>query len=516
MLFSPISAVYLINTPLDNTQKNQIYFESVASQWNYFMSKQVKKFEYVTYIRKDNVIRVNEEIDNLWNCNYVMYQNGNFANKWFYAFITKMEYVNANTTDLYIETDVFQTWLFDITIKPSFVVREHVADDTIGKHLVDEQLETGEYKMQTYEKSNKLGDLWNVIALSDTSLIGEDLPPGNIYANVVSGLCYFAFPNTLDGTTWLRNVINAYAEAGKPEAITMIFTIPALALSIGSEQVSAFRIPNQQLFGYDDITINKNLENIDGYVPKNNKLFTHPYKFLYVSNNTGQSAQFRYEDFSTEDMQFSIWGGIMPNTTIMFAPKNYKGGGNVTKYEYGLTLNGFPMASWASDAYTAWLAQNSAGMTVGLVASAGTAIVGGVTGNAVAVMGGVMGVWSQLNQLYKASLQPDQAKGHTGTGSLHVASNTLDFFISQMTIKAEFAKRIDDFFTMFGYKVNALKVPELHSRKYWNYIQTIDINIEGYIPTDDMKQLKKLFDSGITLWHNPNNMLNYNLDNSII
>src|SRR5574343_1253872 len=109
MAFTPKSAVYILDVPLDNTQKNQLYFETVGAQYAYFRSKIKKNFEYVTYVRKDNRIRVNEEIDNLWNYNYVMYQTANFSNKWFYAFITRMEYVNENTTDLYIETDVFQS-----------------------------------------------------------------------------------------------------------------------------------------------------------------------------------------------------------------------------------------------------------------------------------------------------------------------------------------------------------------------------------------------------------------------
>jgi hypothetical protein len=69
---------------------------------------------------------------------------------------------------------------------------------------------------------------------------------------------------------------------------------------------------------------------------------------------------------------------------------------------------------------------------------------------------------------------------------------------------------------MFGYKVNALKIPELNSRLRWNYVQTIDINIDGGIPTDDMTRLKKIYNDGVTLWHNPSEFLNYELSNPII
>ena len=42
-----------------------------------------------------------------------------------------MQYINDNCTFIIIETDVFQTWQFDINIKQSFVEREmiNVADD---------------------------------------------------------------------------------------------------------------------------------------------------------------------------------------------------------------------------------------------------------------------------------------------------------------------------------------------------------------------------------------------------
>lgn len=50
------------------------------------------------------------------------------------------------------------------------------------------------------------------------------------------------------------------------------------------------------------------------------------------------------------------------------------------------------------------------------------------------------------------------------------------------TIKAQFAKRIDDFFSMFGYLTNELKLPNIDNRPNWNFIKTTDINITGNIP----------------------------------
>jgi hypothetical protein len=355
MAFTPNSTVYLLDTPLDNTYKNTLHFESKTEQYNYFLSCLKHSFEGVTYQRKDNSIRVNKNIDALWNSNYVMYQNENFSSKWFYAFITKMEYVSANVTDIFIETDVYQTWLFDTKLKKSFVVREHVKDDTIGSNLVDEQLETGEYIMKAYIPSNKLGANWNILAVSDTTPLGGTAEVGNIYGNVVTGLAYFPFPNTDLGVQWLRTVIDLYTTAGKSDAIVMIFTIPEMLLDSIPESWSIGQpIPSNTLPAVKVAVLDKVKSNLDGYVPKNNKMFTFPYNFLYVSNNSGLSATYRYEYFPTDTANFSIFGVISPSPKLMLAPMDYKGEG--LKYEYGLTLQGFPMCSWTTDSYTAWLA----------------------------------------------------------------------------------------------------------------------------------------------------------------
>lgn len=516
MAFSPHTRVYLLGTPLDNKYKNELLFDLPISQYNYFIARKKHEFTDVTYQRKDNKISVDAHIDTLWDSNYVMYQNTNFGNKWFYAFILKMEYVSDRTTDIFIETDVFQTWLFDIEIQPSFVVREHVADDTIGKNLVDEQLETGEFIMTGYTRSNKLGNNWNILAVSDTTPMGDSNKVGNIYANTVSGLCYYPFPNTSLGSEWLQVIIGLYTLAGKPDAIVMIFTVPELVLSsvLAGSWTLGDPIPSGTLAATDVIAIAKNITSLDGYTPKNKKLLCYPYNFLYVTNSAGQSATFRQEYFSDATMNFSLFGSITPNPKVMLAPFEYKGYG--LKYEYGLTLEGFPMASWSTDTYAAWLAQNGAGAAIALIGS-GVALAGGVAAaNPAVAAGGALGVAHELTQIYQASIQPDQAKGQMNGGTLMYSASQLDFYFAPMTIKAEFAKRIDNFFSMYGYKVNTLKVPELRSRSNWNYVQTIDINIVGDLPGEDMIRLKRMFDEGATLWHTDAHFLDYGQNNTII
>ena len=78
------------------------------------------------------------------------------------------------------------------------------------------------------------------------------------------------------------------------------------------------------------------------------------------------------------------------------------------------------------------------------------------------------------------------------------------------------ARVIDNYFTMYGYKVNRLKVPNIYGRENWNYVKTIGANIEGDIPEEDINELKNIFNAGVTLWHNASTYLDYTQSNSII
>jgi hypothetical protein len=85
-----------------------------------------------------------------------------------------------------------------------------------------------------------------------------------------------------------------------------------------------------------------------------------------------------------------------------------------------------------------------------------------------------------------------------------------------MSVRAEVARTIDDFFTMFGYKVNRVKVPNVTGRRNWNYVKTIGCYIDGDIPQGDMQEIKNMFDRGVTFWHNPATFADYSQNNDII
>ena len=90
------------------------------------------------------------------------------------------------------------------------------------------------------------------------------------------------------------------------------------------------------------------------------------------------------------------------------------------------------------------------------------------------------------------------------------------FIANKTSFKFEYAKIIDDYFSMFGYKINIVKVPNITGRRNWNNKKTIDCNFDGDIPQTDLNIIKTMFNNGVTLWHNPSTMYNYSNSYNIV
>ena len=118
----PQSVLYLCKTPLESDLKNTLTFANQQAQLNYFNSKVAFDLsdDKYTFIRENNSIKVDKNIEEIRTCNYLFYNNKGFTNKIFYCFITEMSYVNENMTLIRFTTDSFQTWQFDIVYKPCF------------------------------------------------------------------------------------------------------------------------------------------------------------------------------------------------------------------------------------------------------------------------------------------------------------------------------------------------------------------------------------------------------------
>lgn len=528
-----ITEVRLLAVPLENDYKHTLYFASQSAQYSYFLGKQVHYDTGFSYQRKDRVIRYPMDYDELVTkgVNYVMYRNNANTTKWYYAFITKMEYVNEGVTHIHIETDVIQTWLFDYTVKPSFVEREHCENDTVGLHTIEEGLETGEYICNLHSMSDYGGDSLSIV-LGVTKTPDKKNVQGMQYNNMYSGIRYYSFsPSNVDG---LNEFLSEYDEDGIGEAITCMFVAPSWLAPIrddhlvaGSNLTYDYYI-NSESTKVDGVTKELTKGTTDGYTPRNKKLLTFPYRYLLVSNNAGASVPFKYELFKKEGSLvppcFVIEGVLNPGCSIRMVPLYYNG--IYRNDENGMNMGKFPALNWTSDVYTNWLTQNGVNIALELASGVGKVIAGTATavgsgGLASAIGGGsivdgVSQIAGTLSSIYQKSFTPPQSKGNLNSGDVVTATNRNDFHFYDMTVKSEYAKVLDGYFDMYGYKCHMVKVPaKNHRENYW-FTKTIDANIDGNIPMEDMQKIKDCYNRGITFWKNASNIGNYSVSNGTV
>lgn len=546
MLTTPNSDIYLLKTPIELNNNNQLSFANETAQFNYFNSLPKINISEATFQRKDGFVRYPANMESVLEYNYCMYRNRNHGNKWFYAFITGVEYLSENSCAISLKTDVWQTYQFSLNWHPCFTEREHVNDDTPGIHTIPEGLEYGEYIVQGYQKIDleaSLTDCYIVAQVSDLCG-GMDTTYGNrsrVYNGVPQGCWLIGIPIYIAGQfnyTSLNNFILCYDDFHKSDAIVSLFIVPGSMVS-NQPVVLSFNINNPDTgntWQFDGFVVPNSIEattigtytltranTLDGYTPKNSKCFMSPYTYLLASNNAGSTVAYAWELF-TDPPTFTVRGALTQGCDIKLTPNNYRFTQINGNYDYSLNAGKFPMLSWNSDYYLNWVALNSGYQEVQATLSPlefGASLIGGMfTGDFSGAISGAIGlgknVANQLQQIREAKMTPDSAKGNLSGGDLNYTLEMIGFTLFRMSIRAEYAKIIDDYFSCYGYKVNTLKTPNITGRLNWNYVKTIGCNVTGNLPQEDLAEIRGLFDRGITIWHNPSTFLDYTQNNAIV
>ena len=610
-IIAPNTDVYLLrNVPLNNDYENTFYFNSATEQFNYFYPKRAYTKVNYTFQRNNGMLRVDVPAESAMQCNYLMYRNTNFGNKWFYAFINNVHYVNNEMSEIEFELDVIQTWLFDFmtvtdgigTIDNCFIARQHATRDRIGDNLVPEPVQNGEYvyngnfnildphfdNMPDTDYGRKIRKMTEYIIIVGYADNDDDKVYVNSLTYGLSGLKVAFFYSFSQG---LRNLLTAASAAGQPDAIKSLSYAPRSTVfpyikdllpnntdneielilrtagvfvdtDLDNVGVESFFLPT---IHYTTVTIPNIVgnETLDGYLPANKKLYTYPYNCLVLSDGTGENKIYQYELFtdSSNGITFKWYGNVVPPIETYLLPDNYKNISTNNTMDKFIVSN-YAQGSWTNDAYQAWLAQNSMGLTSGLLNSGLSAITsfgGGVLNNDLLSnvlnaqrddfiwrgkmgqkssfvpientkrnigmsdynynMGGassaISGVTSALSAIQHAKAQTDILGGNPNSNGLQdLGFKTLSY--NRMSLRNQFARRVDQFFTLYGYAQNIVGKPVLNARSRFTYIKTIGCDVHPNIPTFYLQQICRLFDNGIRFWVDKTNFQNYVLANAPI
>lgn len=486
------------NVPID--RDNHPFFEAFSNQYAWFSGKSIISYSELSYTRAERTyVSIPSTYEDILPANYMFFRNVQYGNKVYFARITEKLYINDVTTRIYFEIDALQTFMFDITWLEMFVEREMVDDDWAAggvpgyNSLMPEGLETGEYII-AQSQSVPLGA--QEIYMYFTETPGGEAAHASIWQGVFTACDYEVFTADATGVANIQNRLNAYAAAGKSEAILSIMQVPANVMN-GSQ---------------GPVQVGIDFDGFEGYIPKNSKLYTQEFYYLELSNNSGEIAKYPIEYFPVPRIatfyQHHV-GGIQP--TAFIYPMAYKGSEFVP--DEGMIINNFPVCAWNSDIFKNWWSQNKLSTILSIGGGLLTAGAGMAVASPAAAASGVASVANTLANVYEKSLTPNQSKGQVSGDYLNVWTEKQEFTFRVRSIKREFAERIDKYFDMYGYKVATVKKPNLLTRPHWNYVKTRNCHIEANCSIEYSREIETLFDNGITLWRNGNLIGDYNRDN---
>lgn len=350
MYIVPNTTIYLLkNIPLNKSYEHTVYYPDKDAQAQAFMAYKKYTLTDYSYQRSQlGTIRVALKYEQLIDCNYLMFKNTNFENKWFYAFITGIGYVSNDVTDVYYDLDVMQTWCYDYEFMPTFVDRQHSKTDILYENTQPEGLELG----ADYDRATKLtyktcgdGDNMEFLILATTNPTG-----GHPSAGVSSGILFSIYQYQGKSADVIAK-LNQFINNGLESNVVGIYTCPENKGQVKSYTTGA--------------------SYASGYTPRNKKLLCYPYCFITVNNHLGQEMELHYENFRASGNKlpdkdypftFVLMNTILPTPQSNLVPSNYLFYGGTSqsaelvfeKISYDL----YPTGAFSGDAFKVWLAQN--------------------------------------------------------------------------------------------------------------------------------------------------------------
>lgn len=557
---------------LDNRYLDTVYFSSVAEQNNAFSENVFKTYNELSYRRNtSNSVKIEAQAGELLGVTYMRFKNTRAEDMWFYCFVNSVDYVSETTCVITYEIDVIQTWFIQRgKINPCMVLREHPLVDNYLDNHEPEPIGNDLYQYDKI-KSTGLFDEYSVIIQSS----GEPTA-GYAYENgVFTGTKYTALPcnsesDANDIITALNNLLGSWDMSERQEEVVSIYTYPT-NLMAGTTFVDTV---------YIDLRPDRYFK---GYVPKNKKLMNYPYTFLFCTTMNGDSNMYKWEAFTGStgsQLIFAIHAAQQAGGEAMCYPLNYMG--VEENYDACVTIDNFPKNAFTYDAYQAWIAaggktrlenkemflklrgattlasdaanivtskyQMATGMAGDIMSFGKTYALKGFSASAVQSGANLLGnaagrrnstVQSEIGlvndiidyaeakmkisyEWKDASYAPNPVVG-TQTANIAVGDRHLDFYFFNVHVHDSEMKKLDDFLSCYGYATNKVKVPNLTGRRYWNFVQTENCTITGDMPASSKEALGRIFDGGITLWHDLSKVGNYlqsvtngSIDNPII
>lgn len=488
--------------------EDTLFFLSASDQEAHMKSILTNVFTKYTYQREHrNYVKIeitSEQDADKWD--YMMFQNTSYGDKWFYAFVTETEWINNLTVKIYYEIDYVQTYWDEYSESPCFIERSHTMSDDIGDNVnpdvyIDDELYTNndEYVQGTQSNDVVQGTsmLYHVVAyIPSTSSTTV-----TVFQKIPSGLKLRAFQQGDE-----QGMTNFISSLGDNNKVVAIYTIPQTALSQpptwgGEDLAVPIATYNVQL-----TSVNENMT-LNGYHPKNKKMFTYPYNFLRIMTGSGNNMDLRFELFANAPAFQADMSVTMP-VQVRLAPLEYDGlpytyepGSatyRVTDKKRALLLTDYPQGSWTSDVFSQWL--NFQGIPSAIKSIVSPFALFAYSNPNQVSSSGVASAVSLVTDAFMTNRKADDLKGNIASASIDISHDRQHFYCYRMSVKRNIAEQIDNYFTMYGYSINTIDIPSRRNRTHFTYVKTVDCHIDGELPSVAKKSIQDRYNNGIRFW----------------
>lgn len=368
--WTPNTRFKLCNVPWDMGYRDIVKWDR-QSQKEYFDRLDGIEFADCTMAKYGLPVRLPVPFAQASQYNYLIATNDydfDTPRSWYY-FIQTCDYVNASTTQLNIQLDVWQSFQHDVQLGNAYVERGHVgvANENAwkdwGKTYLDlpEGLDTGKCTVLTNESWHPLmgaksnSEYSYGIIIATTVKLEADV--GNKDNPTVQSATGSTFENQMNGTElyYLDNTSDIFkffgAGSTKPwatQGICGIYMVP----SIPSKMLEGHAAKNPKLFGadvqwsgscwlltgnvansssrYDDIINIKNFRNVFNLPERYKylkKFLIAPYAFIECSCLNGTVITYEPEQIPSADLIVrESWNYAPPSPRLNFYARGYHAG----------------------------------------------------------------------------------------------------------------------------------------------------------------------------------------------
>lgn len=358
------SMVTLVNVPWSNTYRDAVLFNDRGALNAYIDSRVSEQADIITnmsYVPTNRPIRLADPENRLYRYNYLRVSNPLIPGtrdhkKDYYYFITDVQFINGGTTLVTVQLDVFQTFIYDVTLGNCYVERGHIgianenAFDQWGRtHLtVPEGMDTGSNYVITARYGNLIiapglldyNDYLVCSVVDLTADYGSSTNPsletakGGELQGVWSGASYYIvrgqhfeqFVSRLSEYPWIAQGITS---------VTMIPAITRYVPGFAYNQVSstlpisvapsdAFPARDYNLYSGSSDWRSELMASLPARYRHLWKFATAPYSMVQLTTETGTPLDLRPEAWSNTHLEVREHASLpMPNQRIAIFPRGY-------------------------------------------------------------------------------------------------------------------------------------------------------------------------------------------------